>query len=337
MERKLASIRQISSLEPILGADFIELAHVDGWQCVVKKGTLNPGDHVVYFEIDSFLPVEPHFEFLRKSCYRKYPRGKEGFRIKTIKLRGTLSQGLAMPVQDFPNLDPSLELGTDITETLGVTLYEPGPGKALPGDAKGNFPIFIKKTDQERIQNCPKYFELYKDMFFEVTEKLDGTSCTIFYNNGEVGVCSRNLELKENDDSLYWQIAKKYNLPTGLTLYGKNLAIQGEIIGPNIQRNHYKLDSYMFYIFDVWSIDEHRYLLPPERYHILAELDPNYDHVPILENVMLGDTTLQGALKSGPSHFGQRLLREGLVFKSFTDSSISFKAINNEYLLKHED
>ena len=135
VNRKLASIRKIGSVSPVEGADNIELVHVDGWQCISKKGDFKEGDFCVYFEIDSFLPIRPEFEFLRKSSYRKMG-GKEGFRLKTIRLRGQLSQGLAMPIQLFKELpyegyelfkedDHGYGNGYDVTETLGVTKYEP--------------------------------------------------------------------------------------------------------------------------------------------------------------------------------------------------------------------
>jgi len=132
--RKLASIKKIDKLEPIEGADRIELAHVGGWKVVVAKDVGHQqGDMVVYCEIDSFLPIEPEFEFLRKSSYKKLVDGTEGFRLKTIRLRGQVSQGLIIPAKDvheiihrsIPNLNLGLYEGLDVTEMLGITKYEP--------------------------------------------------------------------------------------------------------------------------------------------------------------------------------------------------------------------
>ena len=205
--RKLASIRQIAEIKPHTNADALELAIVDGWQCVVKKGEVRPGDFVVYFEVDSVLPINPLFEFLRKSCYVKkdwLPAG-EGFRLKTIKLRGEISQGLVLPLETvFPTATGLPVLGQDVTEILGVVKWDPPMPAQLQGLARGVFPSFIQKTDQERIQNVwEEVKEKYDDVTFEVTIKLDGSSCTYYHNEGDVGVCSRNLNLNlEGNDNL---------------------------------------------------------------------------------------------------------------------------------------
>jgi len=171
MSRKLATVRKVLDIRPIEGADAIELAIIGGWQCVVKKGDFKVGDLGVYFEIDSFLPIEPKYEFLRKSSYRQLPTGEEGFRLRTVRLRGALSQGLLLPLGEFTDLPVDTY---DLTSFLKVTKYEPPMPACLAGDAAGSFPSDIPKTDAERIQNLADYFEQYKEAEFEVTEKLDG-------------------------------------------------------------------------------------------------------------------------------------------------------------------
>ena len=111
--RKLASIQTITNIEPIENADAIELAHVLGWQCVVKKNEVAIGDKVVYFEIDSFLPIRPEFEFLRGSSYRNSELLGEGFKLKTMKFRGQISQGLVLPISIFKEIDPNIEINTE--------------------------------------------------------------------------------------------------------------------------------------------------------------------------------------------------------------------------------
>ena len=97
--RKLATIQKIKEILPIEGADAIELAIVNGWKVVVGKNVEHKeGDYVIYCEIDSFLPIKEEFEFLRKSSYKKMADGTEGFRLRTIKLRGQVSQGLIIPI-----------------------------------------------------------------------------------------------------------------------------------------------------------------------------------------------------------------------------------------------
>ena len=112
--RHLATIREITTLRPIAGADRIEVAQVDGWECVVQKGEFHTGEHIVYIEVDSIVPERPEFEFLRD---RK-------FRVRTIKLRGQVSQGLVLPLSILPNGAPA-DLGADVTDVLGIKKYDP--------------------------------------------------------------------------------------------------------------------------------------------------------------------------------------------------------------------
>ena len=199
MERKLASVRKISDIQSIPGADMIELAIVDGWKVVVAKNVGHKvGDMVVYCEIDSFLPIKEEFEFLRKSSYKKMSDGTEGFRLRSIKLKGQISQGLVLPLKDLqlPNKD-LLEVGMDVTKELGIVKYERPIPAELSGKIKGLFPSFLRKTDEERIQNLSNEYENLKQHKFYVTEKLDGSSATFYSKDGVFGVCSRNLELLE--------------------------------------------------------------------------------------------------------------------------------------------
>ncbi len=208
MERKLASVRVINDIQKIPEADMIELAIVDGWKVVVAKNVGHKiGDMVIYCEIDSFLPIKEEFEFLRKSSYKKMG-DQEGFRLKTIKLRGQVSQGLILPISVLNPTDTNIYVtpfeGLDVTEMLGIVKYEPPIPAELAGKVKGLFPSFIRKTDEERIQNLASEYELFKTqnkegVKFYVTEKLDGSSATYYFKDGIFGVCSRNLELLETE------------------------------------------------------------------------------------------------------------------------------------------
>ena len=121
--RKLASIQAVNAVEPIPNADAIERVRVLGWWVVCKKGEFQPGDPVVYCEIDSLLLELPPFEFLRKSCYKPaiVQGGQEiqraGFRIKTVRLRGQVSQGICFPLGILPPGTPT-EIGSDVTDAL---------------------------------------------------------------------------------------------------------------------------------------------------------------------------------------------------------------------------
>lgn len=366
MERKLVSIRRVKALEPIPNADNIEVARVDGWQCVVKKGEFKEGDYGVYFEIDSFLPIEPRYEFLRKGCYKKLSNGEEGFRLRTIRLRGTLSQGLILPLRLFPECDALWEgqeiekyLDQDLSEGFDVKKYEPPIPPNLAGVCKGMFPSFIQKTDQERIQNLPEYFELFKDMEFEETEKVDGTSTTYYINEGEFGVCSRNLELKESEGNTQWRIARELDLENQLKKLKRNIALQGEMVGEGIQGNPYKLFGQHLFIFDIYDIDKRRYLTRKERLPIYLEISDSLlntengeikslllHHVPTIRNnvkVFREHSAIDELLLrcEGESFLNSITQREGLVYKSCeiyppTGNIVSFKVINNWILLEEK-
>lgn len=328
--RKLATVRQISDLRPIPNADLIELAIIDGWQAVVKKGEYNIGDKVVYCEIDSFLPVKPEYEFLRSSCYRKLADGTEGFRIRTMKLKGELSQGLVLPLADT-----TWQLDQDVTELLNITLYSPLAGKlSIGGDIKGLFPSFIPKTDEERIQNLTRKLQEFQTRTWTITEKLDGTSFTAYNFNGEFGVCSRNYELYETDSNVYWQAVKTLKLRD--LLYGFNIAIQGELLAPGIQGNKYGVQQPTLYVFNVYSITKQQYFTQEKAQEFCKLLGLNF--VPVLASNVTLPSSLEDILISadGISRLN-KVQREGVVFVSNENPRISFKAISNRYLLKERD
>lgn len=354
MERKMVTIRVVRMISPIEGADRIELVHVDGWQCICKKGEFKLGDLAVYFEVDSFLPIEERYEFLRKNSYRKLEGDIEGFRLKTMKMKGVISQGLLLPVSTFPEFEVAginLELETDYSVVLNVTKYEPAIPVQLRGTVKGNFPHFIRKTDEERIQNLTKYFNLMKDKLFEGTEKIDGSSMTMYLKDGEFGVCSRNLDLKEDADNAFWGIANKLKIKDILLDYGKNIAIQGELAGPGIQKNRLALKELTFFIYNVWDIDLQRYLTPLERFKFLNidikiyDKCPDIWHVPIIdeETLIFNDyPDMNSILERSEmrSLVNPKVMMEGIVYKSCNllhDNLVSFKVLNNKYLLETED
>lgn len=264
-QRKLATLQVIDSLSPIEGADRIEVAKVLGWNVVVKKGDFKVGDQCVFFEVDSVLPFASWSEFLRDKN-----RPDKPIRLKTIRLRGQLSQGLALPLKDLPvqwyfhdgsgKLVPNFPVGTDLTERLGVIKYEPVIPAQLAGIQKGNFPGFIPKTDELRIQSYPRVIEEFKGKEVVATIKMDGTSFTCYRRGEQFGVCSRNLELVEDVSNTYWKIAHEHELREKLEQADVNFAIQGEICGPGIQKNKMGLDKLTLFVFNIYDIDEGAYL-----------------------------------------------------------------------------
>jgi RNA ligase (TIGR02306 family) len=339
-DRKLASIRVISQLKPIKGADLIEVAIIDGWEVVVKKDEFNVGDLCVYLEIDSWVPnkIAP---FLSKGKEPREYQGIKGERLKTIKLKNQLSQGLVLPLTCLPELVYGDD--NDVTELLNILKWEPTIPAQLAGKMAGNFPSFIPKTDQERIQNCLNKVVSLGNELWEVTEKLDGSSMTVFRTTNEdgssrIGVCSRNWELKVDDtDNAFVATALKEKLFEKLSTYNLNVALQGELLGPGIQGNSYNKSEPTFYCFDIWDIQTQQYYSTEQRLSLCKSLA--ILHAPVFANYpTTPETTVTELLTfaESASVLNQKTQREGLVFKNVNNPSLSFKAISNKWLLKND-
>jgi RNA ligase (TIGR02306 family) len=331
--RKMASIRVIDDIRPIEGADAIECAVIGGWTVVVKKGEFTVGQLAVYLEIDSWVPTELA-SFLSKGKEPREFEGIKGERLRTVKLRGQLSQGLLLPLEPTcANIDSELFDGLDVSVPLNIVKWERPMNAQLAGMARGNFPSFIPKTDQERVQNLKKEIASATGMQFEVTEKLEGSSMTVYLNEGVFGVCSRNLDLKETEGNAFWETARENDIEARMRAVDENwsFAIQGELIGPGIQGNIYKLTKPEFYVFDVYNILTGTYLNPEARRALIARMDLN--HVPVLNPEYTLDQTVDEILTSAEGQsFHAKTEREGIVFKQ-VDGGMTFKAISNKYLL----
>ncbi|ADF58192.1 Putative RNA ligase [Pseudomonas phage JG004] len=373
-DRVLARVVRIDDVKTHPNADSLDLALVGGWQCVIKRGEYQAGDLAIYIEVDSMVPVDnPIFEFLR-GRNRVEQGGKEYSRIKTMKLRKELSQGLIVPVHAAGSPEPKVD--EDVTDRMGILKYvKPSEQVAINGGNKGSrtgtsklgFPNFIPKTDQARVQNIQMAYDQahQKGEKFEVTFKLDGSSLTIWHKDGEVGVASRNVGFRLEDEKigffaavknffkgLGWKrvikkdsnhftaMAEELDLGKRLREFGLNIALQGELVAPNIQGNFEGVDKPEYYVYDIYNISDSRYCLPAERLAILNTLNQlggeTVKHVPVY---MWGvgvpkDMQLVIKMASGESALNGKY-REGLVFKSMS-RDFSFKVISNEYLLKEE-
>jgi RNA ligase (TIGR02306 family) len=336
--RKLASIRKIDTIRPIEGADAIECAVIGGWTVVVKKGEFAAGDSAIYCEIDSWIPhaLAP---FLSKGNEPRVYDGIAGERLRTIKLRGQLSQGLLIPLGiGVFDVNAVLDEGTDVSELLGIVKYEAPIPAQLAGEVKGMFPGWIQKTDQERVQNLKEEIAYWakEQHAWEITEKLDGSSMTVYLRDDEFGVCSRNLELKPSETNSLWKVAVQHELESKLRRANRNIALQGELIGEGIQGNPYKIKGQDFFLFDIYNIDTNKYFTPAERKAFVDEFD--IKHVPVIGTLVMDDSTTINTLlslaegKTVVGHSGCE--REGLVFKS-ENYQCSFKAISNKFLLKN--
>lgn len=363
--RKLAIIRQVTSVEPIKGKDRVELAHVDGWTCMVSKAdNFKQGSFCVFCEPDSVFPATEQWEFLAKYNYR----------IKTQKFKDAdgnpvYSQGLCLPIT-IPQLKGlKIHVDDDVTELLGITQYEPTMDieepaitkkypqwlmrmkwfrkLVLPKKESGKFPSFISKTDEERIQNCAAILE--SDTTWIATEKVDGQSGSFavmkhkgfFRTKYEFFVCSRNTRKVHPDTSSYWYVAKKYNIQNVLTNYLKQhpeldwVAIQGECVASNVQGNKYHVSEPDLYVFNFITPIDGRWNSDAACKMV------NYlglKFVPIIyEHLDLKGKTVQDILdmSNGQSKL-YNTLREGIVFRS-ADGKKSFKAVSPEFLIKHNE
>lgn len=360
MERKLASVRRIADIKLIDGADSICTYVIDGWTIVDSIGKYKVDDLVVMLEIDSWVPHELA-PFLSKGQEPREYNGIKGERLKTIRLRKQLSQGLVIPItremeieysHTFMNSEGSepenggIPEGADLTEMLGIIKWEPPIHPSLQGQAKGTFPTGIfAKSDQERAQNLNRsIFEHHFDEYFEVTMKLDGSSISVFNTGEEVGVASRNLWLKindENQDNTFIKTAKASGLLDVMAQYPEML-FQGELMGPGIQGNREGLEDYKIFIYNIQRKGS-VFLKPEERYEVynsLRENGVNVDHVPVMHRRVklseIGINNMADLKAFSDQKSMNHPIVEGFVFKSY-DSDFQFKIINDAFLLKGGD
>jgi len=326
MARKMVTRRQVDVITPIVDADSIELATVGGWQAVVKKGEFVQGDACIFFEVDSLVPLaDPRFAFLKKP-----DKIVDHYRVRTIKLRGTLSQGLILPTNLFPELEE--DNPNDYDNIIGVTKFEPN----LPqGNQSGSFLTqFAPKTDAERVQNLVKEWDALSKHNWVATEKIDGTSCTVVWDvkESKVRVCSRNYEI-EFGENLYWKNVKEHNLDNlvkklAIEHSAKNsTAIQCEIYGVGIQKNPLKMLNQKIAIFSTFI----------DRKKILPHLDPHKMMAPSL-NIPFPKTPADAiTIADGLySVITPTCLAEGIVWHSPSANVEPVKSINNKFLLKQE-
>lgn len=380
-QRKLVTIRNINQILPHPNADRLAIAVIDGWKVVVGKDEFKADQAVVYFEIDSLLPIEEEFEFLRKYAFVKkawleslVPNG-EGFRIRTIRLRGQISQGLVIPIPDHLNkyMYDSGEVELDLDTYFNVVKYDPPAVIANgPEGKRGNFPDFIHKTKQERVQNLSRkqLEEAFQTQeIFEITRKYDGESITVYavvdkaeptifskikdvfknffkvevISQYRTGVCSHNIELDKNlKNNRFVQVATTTGLFDAVEKICRNmnleLAIQGEVCGPGIRGNRHGFAEPTIVVFDIFDIVAQEYVLPDRRNTLMAILTDQCGFTGLhakqeLFSRPLISPDVDSILMLSEFKLATGKENEGLVYKS-TTRDFSFKAISNAYLLE---
>ena len=341
--RKLATIQRVSAVDNILHpADGSEttLACIRfediAWQCVAKRGEFEVGDLAVYIEISTVVPEHPVFEFLRS----------KKFKVKTVRLCGVLSQGLALPVSIFGAIaEDVLSPGYDVTDIIGVTRYEPPVDARINGSGRVcTFPSeVVPKTDEERIQSRPFILEHFKGMAVVATLKHDGTSATYFWDleQNRLRVCSRNMEKMEPDDSVYWQVVKLQPDIERFCQENPTYVLQGEITAPGLQKNrmgrkvpHFaafnvydrEAGNYMAYFYADWIVSS--YGIPfVEVVHEWEEFESTVEELLAIAEGFYPDTTNE---------------REGIVLRPLFEEKwvytlggrLSCKVISNKFLEK---
>ncbi|MFA5395450.1 MAG: RNA ligase (ATP) [Methanogenium sp.] len=332
---KVATIETISEIRPHTNADLLELATVCGFQTVVKKGEFKAGDPCIYVKSDSILKEHPEFEFLRN----------KNFRIRmNVKFRGEISNGIAFPIDLLSKFLPStislpteFSLGTDVSEIIGASHYEKPIASHLVGLIKGNFPSYIPKTDEIRLQSCKGVLEELKGKDVYITLKCDGTSSTFVNKNREIDICSRKLSVKPEDEtSVYNQIAKKYDIVNKLQALG-NYGIQGEICGGKIQNNPMGLKEPKLFVFNVWYVDRQEYM----DYYDMVSLCENLEleTVPLIKIVQNFNMSFEELVELSKGIYpGTNNSIEGIVIRPIVETysnvlhgRLSVKIINPNY------
>ena len=348
MSRKLASIQRIFKTEPIEDADRIELAYVLGWQCVVNKGQFKPMDTAVYFEIDSFLPIRPEYEFLRGSSYRNTDIMGEGFRLKTQKFRGKVSQGLLLPLSQFPELSADMEPGTDVTDILGVRKWEVEERVTTGGTVIGDLPGSIPHTDETRVQADPEIIKEFAGLEYYISTKMDGSSHSVSTDENGFHVTGHNYEYKDDGNSDFYNLVnergyreklEEFKAKEGLA----SVTVQGELCGPGIQQNRLKLKKPEWYVFTVMENGERVGL--ERMLDVCKKLE--LTTVPIEEvdtDLVSKYHAVEDLLERSDGSYPNGGKKEGIVirptrpvFSSRISAELSMKVVNNKYLLKNDN
>lgn len=347
--RKLASIQRIWKIEPIDGADRIEKASVLGWQCVVNKGQFHEMDSAVYFEIDSFLPVRDEFEFLRASSYKNTDIMGEGFRLRTMKFRGQISQGLLLPINSFEELDgKEFNVGDDVTEILGVKKWEIEERATTGGNVIGTLPYDVPHTDETRVQAEPGLIQEFAGLEYYISTKMDGSSHSVSVDNDGFHVTGHNYEYKNDDSNGFYRLVNERGYREKIESFAKanglkTLTIQGEYCGPGIQQNRLRLQKPEWYVFTIRE-DGKRVGLKRMLY-VCQQIGLNT--VPIEEtgtDLPSWYPTVEALLERADGEYPNGGKKEGIVirptepvFSSTISASLSMKVVNNRYLLKNVD
>ena len=339
MARKLASVQYVHDIWPIEGADRIECIGVLGWRCVAKKGEFKVGDLCVYFEIDSFLPMDERFAFLGPTSLKHNDLLGDGYRLCTQRFRGQISQGLALPLTVLPEGD--WQIGEDVTELLGVRKWEISQRASSGGTIIGTLPAWVPKTDETRVQSEPRLIDEFAGLPYYITTKMDGTSVTMYRVGGRFGICGHNYELADDGKCSFWKWAHEHEIEQRLVSNGlDNVVLQGEFCAAGIQGNPLTLTRPEWYVFTVRDANREERLGLDETRAICERL--GLTTVPVEEcgdDLPYGSVEellerARGLYENGRTKEGIVIRPQAPVYSATVGASLSMKVINNDYLVK---
>lgn len=330
----LATIQKVTNVRSHPNADALDLVQILGWQVVVRRDEYKENDLCVYVVIDTVLPETPDFEFLRN----------KNFRIKPIRLRGEESAGICFPLSVLPphRMDAEghdLYAGYDVTEILGIKHYEKPVPAELAGQAFGSMPGFLHVTDEDNLRSYPVAVPEMFGRPYYITRKEDGSSGTFYLKGEEFGVCSRRIHLKDTESNGFWKMARKYNIHEALKTAFPNMdiAVQGEVVGPGIQRNQLGLREMEFHLFNIFNIGNRSYL----DYNKIVEFTTNFNvpMVPLVsEGTAFGHTLEELVELANKQTYGTGGPAEGIVirpkesfYSTVLKKSWSGKVLNEKY------
>lgn len=339
-KRKLASIQVVSDVTSHPNADRLNISTILGWKVITTKEEAKVGDKIIYVEIDGMLPNS--MNGMPPAVKTRLDKQKDDsfYHVKTIKIRGYISQGLIVPIVGELKHMQGYPIGTNVTGELGIFKYEAPSFDTDLEPSHKKFPShLVPKTDETRIQSVPELLSMISNQPYYITVKCDGTSGTFLIDpiNQELTCCSRNLIRTKpsipNRSHPYWYVANKLGLEDKLRSK-PYLAIQGEVCGPSVQKNKLNLKDLELLVFNIVDMRDRRSLTFLELVETCKEL--KLTMVPIVES---GDSYKIGSIDdllklSEGKYAGSKQQREGIVIR-LQDQSVSFKVINNKYLLKH--
>ena len=386
-QRELAYVVKIDNIIPIDGADRVEQAVVGGWHIMVRKGQFKAGDKAVYFEIDSKVPQREPYMFLSDKHFKiktqKYFKGtvisqgllmtfedfdwdEDKYEVGTFL---TKELGVTYAVEEdnkrksnITKYDKMYQRHLDLFKKYKILrkIFKTNIGKKILFIFLGkkrdtrNWPAWVVKTDEERVQNMPFLFPGDPDKKWIVTEKIDGTSTTFTMKGRkkkeEFYICSRNVnfdkpEKAENcfyETNVYIEMAEKYNMESVLRNILENhpefefVTIQGETYGANIQKRDYGLTGHDFMAFNlIFGYKDGRVerLNPIDMTSILVNTY-NIPCVPVLDTIILPETMDEMIAYANGKSLVDGGMREGVVLRTL-DGVESFKSVSNDFLIKY--